>query len=89
MEMSFEFLEQTAGLVEQMGCSINEVSHVVGKMSEAMGCCSHAEGASSYAVPKDLIGIGGFTKDGNWKEVKLPKKQTIIDKIVKMSIYRE
>ena len=83
------------GAIGQMGVSVDKASHVIGQLSKALSGYSHAEGYSSD-VPKELVGIGGFTKDGyeflkadgSWKEVELPKKQITIDKIVKMSVYR-
>lgn len=85
-----------AGAIGQVGYSASAASHAIGELSKALNGYSHAEGYSCNDVPKDLIGIGGFTKDGceflgadgNWKEIKMPKKQTIVDRIVKMSVYR-
>lgn len=81
--------------IGQVGYSFKEASHAISELSKAVGAYSHAEGYSSE-VPRDLIGLGGFTKDGyeflkadgSWEEVELPKKQITIDRIVKMSVYR-
>ncbi len=98
--MGFDDLVDCSSFVSaaigQVGYSAGAASHAIGELSKAMGGYSHAEGYSSN-VPKDLIGLGGFTKDGyeflkadgSWEEVKLPKKQITIDRIVKMSIVRK
>lgn len=98
--MGFDDLVDCSSFVSaaigQMGHSVGAASHAIGELSKAVSGYGHAEGYSSNAVPKDLIGLGGFTKDGyeflkadgSWEEVKLPKKQITIDRIVKMSVYR-
>lgn len=98
--MGFDDLVDCSSFVSaaigQMGHSAGAASHAIGELSKALNGYSHAEGYSCSDIPKDLIGIGGFTKDGyeflkadgSWEEVKLPKKQITIDRIVKMSIYR-
>lgn len=97
--MGFDDLVDCSSFVSaaigQMGHSVGAASHAIGELSKALNGYSHAEGYSNE-VPKDLIGLGGFTKDGyeflkadgSWEEVKLPKKQIAISRIVKMSVYR-
>jgi hypothetical protein len=99
--MGFDDLVDCSSFVSaaigQMGHSAGAASHAIGELSKALNGYSHAEGYSCNDVPKDLIGLGGFTKDGyeflkadgSWEEVKLPKKQITIGRVVKMSIVRK
>lgn len=99
--MGFDDLVDCSSFVSaaigQMGHSAGQASYAIGELSKALNGYSHAEGYSCNDVPKNLVGIGGFTKDGyeflkadgSWEEVKLPKKQITAKNIIKMSIVRK
>lgn len=73
------FCEQTASAIGQMGHSVGAVSHAIGELTKALNGYSHAEGYMTLAKG-DYVHVVGDNRS--------PKKQTVIDKIVKMSVYR-
>lgn len=81
--MGFDDLVDCSSFVSaaigQVGYSASAVSYAIGELTKALNGYSHAEGCMTLAKG-DYVHVVGDNRS--------PKKQTVIDKIVKMSVYR-